>query len=349
MKKLFSCLLTLLGINTACGQQPYIDMDVEGFASLVGQADVQLLDVRTAEEYAAGHLDGAFLADVKQDNFAKTATALLDKSKRVAVYCRSGRRSANAARQLSALGFEVVNLQGGIEAWKTAGKPVTTLPQSDVFTSQSGAKVELFPLMHASLLLDINGSKIYVDPVGKLGERTIDYTTLPNAELILVTHEHGDHFDKAAIATLTAQGTSLITNQRCADQLGYGHVMGNGDNMQMGNLHIDAVPAYNTTAEHLQFHPKGRDNGFIISYDGLRIYIAGDTEDIPEMSQLRDIDIAFLPCNQPYTMTVEQLVKAARTIKPKVLYPYHYSKTDISGLPSLLSADGIEVRLRAWE
>jgi L-ascorbate metabolism protein UlaG (beta-lactamase superfamily) len=97
------------------------------------------------------------------------------------------------------------------------------------------------------------------------------------------------------------------------------------------------------------FHPKGRDNGYILTIDGLRIYIAGDTEDIPEMADIKDIDIAFLPCNQPYTMTTEQLVKAAKIIKPKVLFPYHYGQTDVKNLPEQLKADGIDVRIRHYE
>ena len=132
--------------------------------------------------------------------------------------------------------------------------------------------------------------------------------------------------------------------------LGYGTVMANGDKLVLNDwLTIDAVPAYNTTEGHQQFHPKSRDNGFILTLDGLRIYIAGDTEDIPEMSEIKDIDIAFLPCNQPYTMTTEQLVRAARTIKPKVLFPYHYGQTDLSGLAEQLKADSVEVRIRHYE
>ena len=142
----------------------------------------------------------------------------------------------------------------------------------------------------------------------------------------------------------------LIMNQRCADMYGSGEVMKNGDKLQIADdFTIEAVPAYNTSEGRTQFHPKGRDNGYILTIDGLRIYIAGDTEDIPEMSAIKDIDIAFLPCNQPYTMTTEQLVRAARTIKPKVVFPYHYGQTDVSGIPSQLKADGIDVKIRHYE
>ena len=114
-------------------------------------------------------------------------------------------------------------------------------------------------------------------------------------------------------------------------------------------IKLDAVPAYNTTPGHTQFHPKGRDNGYVLTMGGLRIYIAGDTEDIPEMADLKDIDVAFLPCNQPYTMTPEQVAKAARAIKPKVLFPYHYSQTPIKQVADLLTGSGIDVRIRNYQ
>ena len=123
--------------------------------------------------------------------------------------------------------------------------------------------------------------------------------------------------------------------------------MANGDEATISSdITIEAVPAYNTTEGRQKFHPKGRDNGYILTLDGTRIYIAGDTEDIPEMANIKDIDIAFMPCNQPYTMTLEQLLKAAKTVKPKVLFPYHFGQTDVSKVPELLKKDGIEVRLR---
>ena len=132
--------------------------------------------------------------------------------------------------------------------------------------------------------------------------------------------------------------------------LGSGEIMANGDQLQIADdIKVEAVPAYNYSEGRTQFHPKGRDNGYILTVDGLRIYIAGDTEDIPEMASVKDIDIAFLPCNQPYTMTTEQLVKAAKTIKPKVLFPYHYGQTDVTNVPSQLQADGINVRIRHYE
>ena len=222
--------------------------------------------------------------------------------------------------------------------------------ETDSFTTKSGKTVKIHALVHSSIRIEYGGKEIQVDPVTKLGDKTIPYAAMPKADYIFVTHEHFDHLDTAAIRQLTGERTQLITNQTCADMLGYGTVMANGDHLQLDDdITVEAVPAYNTTEGHQQFHPKGRDNGFVLTLDGLRIYIAGDTEDIPEMADIKDIDIAFLPCNQPYTMTVEQLVNAARTVKPRVLFPYHYSQTDVSGIPSQLEADGIEVRIRHYE
>ncbi|MBP5569567.1 MAG: MBL fold metallo-hydrolase [Prevotella sp.] len=203
--------------------------------------------------------------------------------------------------------------------------------------------------MHASIRISYNGKEIEIDPVGKLGNRTTDYASMPKADYIFVTHEHGDHFNKEAIALLTNDKTQLITNARCAEMLGYGKVMKNGDKMLVDDIQVEAVPAYNITEGRQQFHPKGRDNGYILTIDGLRIYIAGDTEDIPEMASVKDIDIAFLPCNQPYTMTTDQLQSAARVIKPRVLFPYHYSQTDLSAAVEQLQKEGIDVRVRHYE
>ncbi|MBR1514813.1 MAG: MBL fold metallo-hydrolase [Bacteroidales bacterium] len=222
--------------------------------------------------------------------------------------------------------------------------------ETDSFTTKSGKTVKFYALTHASIRIEYDGKEIVIDPVTKLGDKAIDYTAMPKADYLFITHEHFDHFDTLAIKQLTGDNTQLITNQRCADMLGYGKVMANGDTLQLAeDFTVEAVPAYNTTQEHLQFHPKGRDNGFILTLDGLRIYIAADTEDIPEMADIHDIDIAFLPCNQPYTMTVEQLLNAARMVKPKVLFPYHYGQTDVSGIPTQLEAEGIDVRIRHYE
>lgn len=217
----------------------------------------------------------------------------------------------------------------------------------DEFTTASGKTVKFYALMHSCIRIQYDGKEIQIDPVSKLGNRTVDYAAMPKADYIFVTHEHGDHYDAAALRTLSADKTQLVMNKRCADMYGSGKVMVNGDKLQLPDVSVEAVPAYNSTAGREQFHPKGRDNGYILTIDGLRIYIAGDTEDIPEMAQIKDIDIAFLPCNQPYTMKPDQLVRAAKVIKPKVLFPYHYGQTDLRTIPGQLT--GIDVRIRHYE
>ena len=353
MKKMLTNLLALLGLATACGQQGYENMDVNAFAARITNPDVVLLDVRTAEEFGEGHLTNALNINVKEEGFVEKAKSTLPTDKTIAVYCRGGKRSANAAAMLAKEGFKVVNLLGGITAWKDAEMPVGMTEDAyevDAFTTKSGKTVKFHALVHASIRIEYDGKEIQIDPVAKLGEKVINYAAMPKADYIFITHEHHDHFDTTAINQLTGDNTQMITNQRCAEMLGYGTVMANGDTLQIADdFTVEAVPAYNTTEGHLQFHPKGRDDGFILTLDGLRIYIAADTEDIPEMTEIKDIDVAFMPCNQPYTMTPEQLINAARMVKPKVLFPYHYGQTDVSGIPSQLEADGVEVRIRHYE
>ena len=350
MKKFITCLLSTLGL-TACGQQNFENADVKTFSELIEEPGVVLLDVRTPKEFAEGHLEGAINIDQGESDFVEKVKAAIPTDKKLAVYCRSGRRSANAAGLLAAEGYKCVNLKGGILAWKEDNRSVSTDNyEVDVFKTKSGKTVKFHALMHASIRMEYDGKEIEIDPVAKLGNRTVDFTQMPKANIIFVTHEHGDHYDEATLKLLSGEGTQLIMNKRCAEMFGAGQVMVNGDKLTLADdFAVEAVPAYNTTEGHLQFHPKGRDNGYILTIDGLRIYIAGDTEDIPEMESINDIDIAFLPCNQPYTMTTDQLVRAAKMIKPKVLFPYHYGQTDLSGVPAQLQGEGIDVRIRHYE
>ena len=335
----------LAALFCGCGNKAIKTLGADEFAEVMTQKDVRLIDVRTAEEYAEGHLFGAENIDVKDTLFAERIKGVEGK---VAVYCRSGRRSLKAAEQLAAGGCTVYNLDGGILAWQKAGKPTTTV-ETDVFaTHMDGGLVKIHALLHASICLEHDGRVIYVDPVTQLRGRTVDYSAMPKADIILVTHEHPDHYDTAALRQLTTDKTQLIMNPRCVELYGSGQAMKNGDKQPLaGGGALEAVPAYNTTEGHLQFHPKGRDNGYVLTLGGLRLYIAGDTEDIPEMADIKDIDIAFLPCNQPYTMTTDQLVHAAKMVQPKVLFPYHYGDTDVSGIPAQLPA--IDVRIRHYE
>ena len=220
----------------------------------------------------------------------------------------------------------------------------------DEFTTKSGKKVTITCIKHASIEINYNGTEIQIDPVGAGVKPITDYAQFPKANIILITHEHKDHFEREAIACVRTPATTVYSNTAVYNMFRNSLPLKNGDSIQYAeDIKIEVVPAYNYTEGRTQFHPKGRDNGYILTLDGLRIYIAGDTEDIPEMADIKDIDIAFLPCNQPYTMTVDQLAKAAKTIKPKVLFPYHYSETPISQAVLKLAGSGIDVRIRDYK
>ena len=222
--------------------------------------------------------------------------------------------------------------------------------QLDEFTTQNGKRIVFHAIKHGSIRLQYDGMEFEIDPVINLNGKTTDYAAFPKADYILVTHEHYDHLDPEAIHALEKDGTTLITNQSCAGKLGKGVVMGNGDARDLSDhIHLEAVPAYNTTSGHEKFHPKGRDNGFILTLDGFRIYIAGDTEDIPEMADIKNIDIAFLPCNQPYTMTPKQLAKAVSMLQPKVVFPYHYGDTSMDEVRALLKDASTDLRIRDYQ
>ena len=211
--------------------------------------------------------------------------------------------------------------------------------QTDEFTTKSGKKVRFTCIKHASIQINYNGLEIQIDPVGKGMKPETDYSQFPKADIILVTHEHHDHFDSDAIAQLRTASTKIYLNPAVHKMFGSGKALKNGDKVKIANdITIEAVPAYNTTPGREQFHPKGRDNGYILTLDGMRIYIAGDTD-----------SIAFLPCNQPYTMTIEQAANAAKIIKPKVLFPYHYNDTPANKLTPLLSREGIKVLIRNYQ
>jgi L-ascorbate metabolism protein UlaG (beta-lactamase superfamily) len=177
-----------------------------------------------------------------------------------------------------------------------------------------------------------------------------DYTKLPKADIILLTHEHRDHLDLKALNPVRTEKTLVVLTQTCAKQVEGGIVMNHGDVKFIEGLKIEAVPAYNIIHKRdtgQPFHPKGIGNGYIITFGDKRVYVAGDTENIPEMKELKGIDIAFLPMNLPYTMTPEMVADAAKAFKPKILYPYHFGETDTSKLSDLLkSTKEIEVRIR---
>ncbi|GIZ16298.1 MBL fold metallo-hydrolase [Capnocytophaga catalasegens] len=219
--------------------------------------------------------------------------------------------------------------------------------QSDIFSTKNGKKVTITFIKHGSLAITYDNISFQIDPVINYQDNVTDYSSFPKANFILVTHEHPDHYDEKAIRLLSKKSTQIILNESCKEKLGSGIAMKNGDKRSLKKrIDIEAVPAYNTTAGREKYHPKGRDNGYILTFDGLRIYIAGDTEDIPEMNDISNIDIAFLPINQPYTMTLEQAERAVRMISPKIFYPYHFNDTPVQELVTRLNNTLIEVRIR---
>ncbi len=210
----------------------------------------------------------------------------------------------------------------------------------------SAGPLEITFIGHASLAFGFGGKVIYVDPVSAQA----DFSAMPKADLILVTHDHFDHLDAKAIAALRKDGTVLVETAKCAESVPGGIVMKNGETRTELGLKIEAVPAYNIVNKRPNgepFHPRGVGNGYVITFGDKRVYVAGDTENTPEMKALKDIAVAFLPMNLPYTMTPEMVADAAKAFRPKILYPYHYGDTDTSKVVKLLAGGkDTEVRIR---
>jgi L-ascorbate metabolism protein UlaG (beta-lactamase superfamily) len=210
----------------------------------------------------------------------------------------------------------------------------------------SGGDLRITFIGHGSLVLEYNGKVIQVDPFGKLA----DYAKLPKADIILITHEHQDHLDLDAVKKVRKDETAIILTDLCAKTVKGGTVMKNGDVRVVDGIKFEAVPAYNLVHMRkpgLPFHPKGQGNGYVITFGDKRVYIAGDTENTPEMKALKNIDVALLPMNLPYTMTPGMVADAALAFKPKILYPYHTGDTDVAKLlPLMKNAKDIEVRIR---
>lgn len=183
-------------------------------------------------------------------------------------------------------------------------------------------------LGHASLMLSLNKLTIYVDPISSV----CDFTDMPKADLILITHDHYDHLDSKAWQNIFQEGkTIMISAPTTLPVAKDTKFISNGQTTNYGNIKITAVPAYNIInkrPDKKPFHPKGYGNGYILDFDRFQLYIAGDTENIPEMASLKDIDIAFLPKNLPYTMSDDMFIKAVKSFSPKIVYPYHYSEVD---------------------
>jgi L-ascorbate metabolism protein UlaG (beta-lactamase superfamily) len=220
-----------------------------------------------------------------------------------------------------------------------------TATPPDTFQTSAGP-VTLTPIKHASFTLQAGGKIIYIDPSPEAL-----FSGRPKADLILITDIHGDHMDPGAVSQLKKDGTHIIAPAAVAKTITDLEVLANGQQTTWGGWSIEAVPMYNLkrgpTPGKL-YHDKGRGNGYILTYGGKRFYIAGDTEGIPEMRNLKNIDVAFVPMNLPYTMPPEEAADAVKAFHPKIVYPYHYRGSDIKKFEADVSGTGIEVRLRAW-
>jgi L-ascorbate metabolism protein UlaG (beta-lactamase superfamily) len=210
----------------------------------------------------------------------------------------------------------------------------------------SAGSLKITPVRHATLLIEAGGQTVAIDPWSQGS-----YDGLPKADLILITDIHGDHFDPAGIDKVRKPGTTVIGPKVVVEKLPEASALSNGETRNWNKWTIEAVPMYNLKrgpSEGKFYHDKGRGNGYVITYGGTRIYIAGDTEGIPEMRALRNIDVAFIPMNLPFTMTPEEAADAVRAFKPKVVYPYHYRNSDTNAFASALAGSGVDVRLRNW-
>jgi L-ascorbate metabolism protein UlaG (beta-lactamase superfamily) len=228
----------------------------------------------------------------------------------------------------------------------TAGAQMET--EKDIIKTASG-DLEITFIGHGTLMFEHAGKVVHVDPWNKLA----DYSSMPKADIILITHEHRDHLDLEAVRQIRTEKSAVILCRSCAGAVEGGILANNGDVKTVGGLRIEAVPAYNLInmrSEGVPYHPKGDGNGYVIDFGDKKVYVAGDTENTPEMKALKDIDIAFLPMNLPYTMTPEMVADATKAFKPKILYPYHFGTTDTSEILKLLKDFmEIEVRIRKMQ
>lgn len=237
----------------------------------------------------------------------------------------------------------------GIAAMPIALSAKTALAQSGL-TGDTVATVEgdviIHPVGHASLAIGFGAHVIYVDPAKE------DFSGLPAPTGILITHAHGDHFDIPNLLKIAGDTAAIITNEEVAGLMPAALKertlpVKNGGSGELDGIFISAVPAYNTTENRKQYHPEGRDNGYVLTLGDKKIYIAGDTEDTPEMRALTGIEVAFLPMNVPYTMSIEQAADAVKAFKPAIVYPYHYGSSDTARFKELVG-DAAEVRLVDW-
>lgn len=242
------------------------------------------------------------------------------------------------------LALSLVFLASLVPLTAVAG-PAAPQLETDTIPTSNGA-LEVTFVGHGSLVFRFGGKVVHVDPFGKLA----DYGLLPKADAVLVTHAHGDHLDPVALAAIRTPETKVVVSAACAGTVAGAAVLKNGETATIDGIRVEAVPAYNLVharPDGTPFHPKGEGNGYVLTFGDTRVYVAGDTENVPEMKALASIDVAFLPMNLPYTMTPEMVADAARAFAPRILYPYHFGETDPARLEALLSgAKGVEVRVR---
>lgn len=217
--------------------------------------------------------------------------------------------------------------------------------EKDVFTTGEG-KLSVTFVGHGSLMLEWQEKVVHIDP----SSREYDYGNLPKADLVLITHHHGDHCDPKAYGLIKKNNTQTVLTSLAHEKLGEGSTITSGQRLEIDDILIEAIPAYNlvhTRENGDVFHPKGCCNSYVLTLGDKRLFIGGDTENTPEMKSLENIDIAFLPMNLPYTMTPEMVADAAKGFRPDILYPYHYGDTNLDELVKLLAdVPDIEVRLR---
>ena len=235
----------------------------------------------------------------------------------------------------------------------------TSLPaMADDQIATSKGNLVIHPFHHASMLFTWDGKHILVDPAPPLGgpqpaDITAEYKAVPTPDVILVTHEHPDHFNVKILEAVAGAKTIVVTCQDVFDKLpadlkAKAKVLPDGASTTVDGIPLTAVPAYNTTPDRMKFHPESRhDDGYLLTLGGKRVYIAGDTEETPAMKALKAIDVAFLPMNLPYTMTIEQAAQAVKDFKPKVVYPYHYRGSDVQAFKKLVG-NAADVRLLKW-
>lgn len=255
--------------------------------------------------------------------------------------------------------MRLVSAAGALALLAMWALPASAMPLADQVATHQGGDLTIQPIHHASLLLSWNGHSVLVDPA-PLGDATTagpEFTSLAKPDVILITHIHADHFSPPVLQAVSGDHTVILTPRNVYEKLPgdlqkHARALANGAHTVVDGIAIEVVPMYNTTAERKSFHPKGTGNGYILTFGSERVYVAGDTEETSELAHLRNIDVAFIPMNLPFTQTPQAAAKWVRDFRPRIVYPYHYrnrdgSKSDIQWFKTLVG-DASEVRLRDW-